>query len=427
MKEIWTSLASLPAVLAFFCRALLQVVFPPELRFASLPFLNRALLQVVFPPELRFASLPFLNRALLQVVFPPELRFASLPFLNRALDCFSSYLDSIINKANDIRRKNQERIFYTKCCGLGSRGHAWESVPFKHPSTFDTLAMDPKKKRDIMKDLRDFSAGQAFYQRTAQACKRVYLLSGLPGTGKSSVIFAIANFLGYDIYNLLLAEVHTYTELQNLLMKTSSKSIIVIEDFDCSLNLSNKSNATQAAARRSYYNPGAPEAARGGEDRHSNTISHMGLLNFTDSLCSCCQCERIFVFTTSDTENLDPEFLRSGLMDMHISMTYCSYPALQILLRNYLGTEAEDLGKAVARELQEAVEKAKMTPADISEVLIKNLGNKERAVSDLLGVLKARPNMVEEEEQVKRVLESPSEGSPGGELDDYEAELRTLM
>ncbi|KAL3746043.1 hypothetical protein ACJRO7_015054 [Eucalyptus globulus] len=248
--------------------------------------------------------------------------------------------------------------------------------------------MDSESKRDIMDDLRDFAAGQAFYQRTGRAWKRGYLLYGPPGTGKSSMIAAMANFLGYDIYDLELTEVHSNSELQKLLMKTSSKSIIVIEDIDCSVNLSNRAKATHAGAPQSYYDSGAPDAARGGEDGNSNTITLSGLLNFTDGLSSCCRSERIFVFTTNHMDKLDPALLRQ--MDMHIYMTYCSYPALKILLRNYLGSEAKDLGELAASELPEAVEKAKMTPADISKVLLKNWRNKEKAVSELLEVLKAR-------------------------------------
>ncbi|KAK3437714.1 hypothetical protein EUGRSUZ_C02465 [Eucalyptus grandis] len=499
MKEIWTSLASLPAVLAF-CQTLLQVMFPPELRFASLHFLNRALncfssyccydineivgvntndaddlynavqlylsssasasasasgsrLSLTRAGNSSATNFGLSNNDCIDDVFdgvavqwehvvmqrqsqtflgpplPDEKRWFTLRIRKRDKGLIlDSYLDHIRNKANDIRRKNQERLLYTISCGgsFESRGHPWESVPFKHPSTFDTLAMDPKRKTAIMDDLRDFRDGQAFYQRTGRAWKRCYLLYGPPGTGKSSMIAAMANFLDYDIYDLKLAEVPSNSKLQKLLMKTSSKSIIVIEDIDCSVNLSNMSKAPHTVAPRRYYDPSAPNASRRGEDGNSNTIALSGLL--TDGLWSCCLCERIFVFTTSHIEKLDPALIQSGLMDMHISMTYCSYPALKILLRNYLGSEAEDLGEAVASELREAVEKAKMTPADISKVLIKNWRNKERAVSELLEVLKGRANGVEEEEQEKRVLGSPREGShsednPSEEPDDDEAEL----
>ncbi|CAL5333462.1 unnamed protein product [Camellia sinensis] len=339
-----------------------------------------------------------------------------------------SYLDHIMDKANEIRRKNQDRFLYTNSRGgsLDSRGHPWDSVPFKHPSTFETLAMDPLKKEEIMADLNDFANGQSFYQKTGRAWKRGYLLYGPPGTGKSSMIAAMANHLGYDIYDLELTEVHNNSDLRKLLMKTSSKSIIVIEDIDCSINLTNrKKNAGDAPGRNHHYDGGPlPEMRGGGDDGGGNSITLSGLLNFTDGLWSCCGSERIFVFTTNHVEKLDPALLRSGRMDMHIFMSYCSFPSLKILLKNYLGYGEGDLTEMVLKELGEVVDDAQMTPADISEVLIKNRRDKDKAVNELLEALKARVKknrangglMREEEEQEKRALESPKQG--GDELQE---------
>lgn len=339
-----------------------------------------------------------------------------------------------MEKANDIRRKNQDRLLYTNSRGgsLDSRGHPWESVPFKHPSTFETLAMDPAKKQEIMEDLIDFANGQGFYQKTGRAWKRGYLLYGPPGTGKSSMIAAIANYLGYDIYDLELTEVHSNSELRKLLMKTSSKSIIVIEDIDCSLSLTNRkstNNINSSTRRTNYCDMGEMRGGcASGEDGGNNTITLSGLLNFTDGLWSCCGSERIFVFTTNHIEKLDPALLRSGRMDMHIFMNYCSFPALKILLKNYLGLDEGDVDDAVLKELELVVEKAEMTPADVSEVLIKNRRSKEKALRELLESLKARaerkeknggsrekdPEDVEEEEQEKRALETPHKEAGAG-------------
>ncbi|XP_031099063.1 AAA-ATPase At5g57480-like [Ipomoea triloba] len=344
-----------------------------------------------------------------------------------------AYLDFVMERANEIRRKNQDRLLYTNSRGgsLDSRGHPWESVPFKHPSTFETLAMDPTRKEEIMADLKDFANGEAFYQRTGRAWKRGYLLYGPPGTGKSSMIAAMANFLGYDIYDLELTEVHTNSELRKLLMKTSSKSIIVIEDIDCSINLANRKKSGN-----NYGKPGRDAAPRfcsaaaaaaggggGADDGATNTITLSGLLNFTDGLWSCCGSERIFVFTTNHVEKLDPALLRSGRMDMHIHMSYCTFPALKILLKNYLGYQ----DAALSGDLEDVIAAAEMTPADISEVLIKNRRNKKAAVGELAQVLRARAEVNnraksgesrDEEEQEKRALESPKNNKCGVELEE---------
>ncbi|KAL7193827.1 hypothetical protein ACSBR2_025458 [Camellia fascicularis] len=350
-----------------------------------------------------------------------------------------SYLDHIMEKATEIRRNNQDRFLYTNSRGgsIDARGHPWESVPFKHPSTFETLAMDPIKKQALMADLRDFADGQSFYQKTGRAWKRGYLLYGPPGTGKSSMIAAMANFLGYDIYDLELTEVHHNSELRKLLMKTSSKSIIVIEDIDCSINLTNRKKNVRNQNQQQHNNNDnflGPETRHStSDDSNGSSITLSGLLNFTDGLWSCCGSERIFVFTTNHIEKLDPALLRSGRMDMHIFMSYCSFPALMILLKNYLGFEQEDLEEIVVKELKQVIDEAKMTPADISEVLIKNRRDKEKAVGQLVEALKVRAernravvvkcgdvDVDVEEEQEKRALESPKQLQHSCEEDDNE-------
>ena len=205
------------------------------------------------------------------------------------------------------------------------------------------------------------------------------------------MIAAMANYLSYDIYNLELTKVHHNSELRKLLMKTSSKSIIVIEDIDCSINLTNRKKNNNNPGTRTYHDPEmrCGSGSISGEDG-GNSVTLSGLLNFTDGLWSCCGSERIFVFTTNHIERLDPAQIRSGRMDMRIYMSYCSYPALKILLKNYLGYEESDLDDDVLKELAEVVDKAEMTPADISEVLIKNRRYKQKAVSELLQALKTR-------------------------------------
>ncbi|KAK7262705.1 hypothetical protein RJT34_30282 [Clitoria ternatea] len=90
----------------------------------------------------------------------------------------------------------------------------------------------------------------------------------------------------------------------------------------------------------------------------------------------------------SDNEDREVEEFR-------IFMSYCSFPALKILLKNYLGCEDGDLDESVLKELEEVVELARMTPADISQVLNKNRHKKEKTVCELLETLKLKAEMNE--------------------------------
>ncbi|RWW62331.1 hypothetical protein BHE74_00030541 [Ensete ventricosum] len=506
MREFWTSMASLMGVFAFF-QSILHAVFPPELRFAALKLFHGVFLcfstycyfditeiDGVNTNELYHAVQLYLSRsasvAASRLSLSRGLNSSAFTFGLTSNDClidtfcgitatwehvvtqrqsqtFSwrplpeekrsftlrikkkdkslilpAYLDHIMETATDLRRRNQDRLLYTNSRGgsIESRVVPWESVPFKHPSTFDTLAMDPSRKELIMADLKDFAEGKTFYEKTGRAWKRGYLLYGPPGTGKSSMIAAMANYLGYDVYDLELTEVHTNSELRKLLMKTTPKSIIVIEDIDCSINLTNRSSKKLAPP----YDL-RPTGGCGAEDVNAaaKTMTLSGLLNFTDGLWSCCGSERIFVFTTNHVEELDSALLRSGRMDMHILMSCCSFPALKILMKNYLGLEDGELGGhtqencELLRELEEVIDDAEITPADVSEILIKNRRREKReAMAELLEALKARAEkrkkerggssatarkkslgeeMDEEEEQEKRALESPKES--GEEMD----------
>ncbi|XP_057545519.1 AAA-ATPase At4g25835-like [Amaranthus tricolor] len=334
------------------------------------------------------------------------------------------YLDHIMDRAGEIRRQNQDRYLYTNSRGgsmdAARPGHPWESVPFKHPSTFDTLAIEPRRKAEIMADLKEFANGESFYRSTGRAWKRGYLLYGPPGTGKSSMIAAMANYLNYDIYDLEITEVGSNSELRKLLMKTTSKSIIVIEDIDCSIDLSDRQSKERSKNRQLLY---SHHGLDDGPTR-PGSVTLSGLLNFTDGLWSCCGSERIFVFTTNHVEKLDPALLRSGRMDMHIHLSYCSFEALKILVKNYLGLEEGDIEMETLNEFERVVDKARMTPADVSEVLIRHRREKMKALKELLEELKKRMegkngrralnSSFDDQEEEKRELEMMHGGGGGG-------------
>lgn len=115
----------------------------------------------------------------------------------------------------------------------------WSSVNLDHPATFEKLAMDDFLKKMVMDDLENFVKREEFYRRVGKVWKRGYLLYGPPGTGKSSLIAAMANYLNFDIYDLELTDIRRNSDLRRLLVSTANRSILVIEDIDCSLDFQN--------------------------------------------------------------------------------------------------------------------------------------------------------------------------------------------
>ncbi|XP_062232278.1 AAA-ATPase At3g50940-like [Phragmites australis] len=279
-----------------------------------------------------------------------------------------SYLPFILATAKAI--KDQERtlrIFMTEYS-------EWSPIDLHHPSTFDTLAMDQKLKQSIIDDLNRFIKRKDYYKRIGKAWKRGYLLYGPPGTGKSSLIAAMANHLRFDIYDLELAEVRSNSDLRRLLVGQSNRSILVVEDIDCTIELKqreegeahDKSNSTQ-------------------ENKGEEKITLSGLLNFVDGLWSTSGEERIIVFTTNYKERLDPALLRPGRMDMHINMGYCTPESFRILANNYHSIDYH----VTYPEIEKLIKEVTVTPAEVAEVLMRN-DDTNVALHDLVDLLKSK-------------------------------------
>ncbi|CAH9117328.1 unnamed protein product, partial [Cuscuta europaea] len=147
----------------------------------------------------------------------------------------SKYIPFVLERSKAIEEEN-------KCVKLKAIGIYNDEINMEHPSTFETLAMDPELKKEIIEDLDRFVSRKDYYRRVGKAWKRGYLLYGPPGTGKSSLIAAMANYLKFNIYELDLSRLQNNSDLQQLLPTTKNRSILVVEDIDCSIDLQNRNN-----------------------------------------------------------------------------------------------------------------------------------------------------------------------------------------
>ncbi|CAK9151695.1 unnamed protein product [Ilex paraguariensis] len=309
-----------------------------------------------------------------------EVRSYELSFNKKYKEkVLNSYLPYVLERAKIIEEEGKAIKLHTV------RYQYWDAKAIKidHPMTFETLAMDTEIKKALIEDLNNYINGKEFYRRVGKAWKRGYLLHGPPGTGKSSLIAAMANYLNYDIYDLDLTDVQCNSDLRCLLLGMSSRSILVIEDIDCSIKLQNRESEDEDEDENESKYP-------------ENKVTLSGILNFIDGLWSCCGSERLIIFTTNHKDRLDPALLRPGRMDMHIHMSYCTFSSFKQLALNYLGLCNHELFK----QIEEILGEAKVTPAEVAGELMKS-SNAEVSLQGLLKFLKNKMTEKEKKETTK--------------------------
>ncbi|KAL0923666.1 hypothetical protein M5K25_007732 [Dendrobium thyrsiflorum] len=277
------------------------------------------------------------------------------------------YLQYVENAAEEIENRRKEIRMYTIAAGK------WRSVQMTHPATMETVAMEQEIKNRVKSDLESFLKGRAYYTRLGRVWKRSYLLHGPPGTGKSSFVAAMARFLSYDLYDLDLSVVSDSADLRSLLLDTTPRSIILIEDLDRYI-------------------------AAGGD------VS--GMLNFMDGIFSCCTEERVMVFTASvSKDKLDSAVTRPGRLDVHINFPLCDFTAFKTLASSYLGLKDHKLYPQVEEGFQTG---AKLSPAEIGEIMIANRGSPSRALKSVINALQRSASFNEAE---KTLVTNYSSGS----------------
>ncbi|CAD6217882.1 unnamed protein product [Miscanthus lutarioriparius] len=274
------------------------------------------------------------------------------------------YVPFITETVEEARRQDRSLLIYT------NEGPGWSGMTHNHPATLDTLAMNPELKQSVIADLDRFLKRRDYYRRIGKAWKRGYLLYGRPGTGKSSLVAAMANYLRFDIYDLDLSE-----------------------DIDCCFSAASREDGKKDQAgddvESDYSDYDAPDPWDMPQQQHKITLS--GLPNFIDGLWSTSGEERIIIFTTNYKDRLDWALLRPGRMDMHVYMGYCGWEAFKTLAHNYFLIDDHPLFP----DIQELLSAVEVTPAEVSEMLLRSedagaafeglakfLGEKKQAIGE---------------------------------------------
>ena len=114
-------------------------------------------------------------------------------------------------------------------------GGAWSKTTSRPSRPMDTVILDATQKAMIINDMNEYlhPASPHWYAMRGIPYRRGYLFHGPPGTGKTSLSFALAGIFGLEIYAISLQE-PTLTEgdLLALFNSLPMRCVVLLEDVD---------------------------------------------------------------------------------------------------------------------------------------------------------------------------------------------------
>ena len=190
----------------------------------------------------------------------------------------------------------------------------------------------------VVADVKGFLEQREWYQSRGIPWRRGYLLYGLAGSGKTTLIRALASDLQMDLYIVSLASGMDDQRFLYSLSSVPPRSMILIEDAGTVFEQRKKNESVD------------------------NNLSFSGVLNALDGAASR---EGWLIFmTTNHKEKLDPALIRPGRADYHLEFTYAdAYQGRSIFAAFF--PEADG-----AERFGVIVEDRQMTMAEVQQHLI---------------------------------------------------------
>jgi SpoVK/Ycf46/Vps4 family AAA+-type ATPase len=147
-------------------------------------------------------------------------------------------LKSFVTKIVKLEKKQSNILTVYRAVGLKKdQTPHWDCLRFKSNKTIENTILKKETEQELFCDVDWFIRNEKWYTDKGIDYKRGYLLHGVPGTGKTSSIKAIANKYGMPIFNIDLDSIKTNNQLisvaNDILYEAPDRPyIMAIEDFD---------------------------------------------------------------------------------------------------------------------------------------------------------------------------------------------------
>ncbi|VDC00078.1 unnamed protein product [Peniophora sp. CBMAI 1063] len=248
---------------------------------------------------------------------------------------------------------------------------SWRWTDSRHKRPMSSIVLNAGVKEMLIADTKDFLRSEKWYADRGIPFRRGYLLYGVPGSGKSSLIHAIAGELTLDVYVVSLSSswINDST-LTTLMGRVPARCIVLLEDLDAAFTRSTsreekkKKDKERAKKERSNGDESDDETTTTTSHRHRrrgavkstdaisdvNTLTLSGLLNALDGLAA--SEGRLLFATTNHLEKLDPALCRPGRMDVWIEFKNASKWQAKGLFQNFFpAADGECDSESIALEM----------------------------------------------------------------------------
>ncbi len=193
-------------------------------------------------------------------------------------------------------------------------GGDWMRARLGSRRPLSSVVLKAGQAQALLADLQRFYGARDRYAELGIPWRRGYLLHGPPGTGKTSLVTALASELRLNVCTLSLASpVVSDEKIHTLLASVPQRSLLLIEDVDAFFR---QRDAAHAQVR----------------------LSFSGFLNALDGVAT--QEGSVLFMTTNHLEQLDPALIRAGRIDERIELGPCDADQLRRLFLKFQPDEA---------------------------------------------------------------------------------------